>query len=103
MYNSEGAISNASGIEAQLSAVAKHLHELAQAQVTTATELRAFKERLLDSVESLESRVKQLEKDNSRLTAEVSALTSRQAPLTAPAAWVAIIISGIVAAREFFG
>ena len=102
------------GIETQLSAVASHLHELALAQTQTGTELKEFKDRLLssvdslekrvqDSVESLEKRVQSLERENSALAQRVSALQSRQAPLTAPAAWVAIIISGVVAAREFFG
>lgn len=96
-------VTSTRGIELQLSAVASQLHELTQAQTITGVELREFKERLLDSVETLEKKVHDLEKANANLNAQVSALQSRQTPLTAPAAWIAIIISGIVAAKSFFG
>lgn len=89
------------GIETQLSAVASHLHELAQAQTATGVELREFKDRLLNSVENLEGRVRQLETEKTEMAKDLSALQSRQTPMTAPAAWVAILISGFVAAKQF--
>ena len=90
------------GIEKQLSAVASHLHELAQAQTATGVELKEFKERLLDSVKSLDDRVAGLESENSDLKSKVAALESRQAPLAGPTAWIAVVISAAVAAFQFF-
>lgn len=88
------------GIETQLSAVASHLHELARAQTATGVELKEFKERLLTAVENLEDRVRRLEESKAELRAQVSALQSRQAPVSAPVAWVAVVISVVVAGLQ---
>lgn len=90
------------GIETQLSSVATGLHQLTTAQVETGVELREFKERLLKAVESLEDRVQRLEGENAAQRADIASLKSRQAPVSAPVAWIAVIISGLVAATQFF-
>ena len=100
---SDGGVPLTKGIETQLSAVASHLHEMAQEQAGTRSELKEFKDRLLGNVESLDKRVMQLERENAELGNKVSALQSRQAPLTGPAAWIAVIVSGAVAFYQFFG
>lgn len=88
-------------IESQLATVATQLHELVQANAATQAKLDEVKDRLVSDQRSLEKDVRDL-RDELRLTQDtVAALKSRQAPLSTPAAWIGLVVSGILAVKTF--
>ena len=90
-------------VKVSLAAVAQELNTLARESVGTRTELVALKDRVLDRQDRHEDDLATLRAEVSVLRAEVLALKSRQTPLTAPTAWIALIISGLVAAKSVLG
>lgn len=66
-------------------------------------ELREVKGRLLGDLVELTGDYRELRATVNDLKDTVAGIAARQAPLSTPAAWGALIISGIVAVKSFFG
>lgn len=90
-------------VKQSLNAVATQLQILANESTATRTELREVKDRVLDRQNKHEVEIDVVKADLNSLKATVSGIQSRQAPLATPAAWGALIISGLVAAKQMFG
>ena len=90
-------------IRDQVSTVSENLTKLSVENGAMRTELKEVKERILDDLSAVQNDYRELSRQVQQLHGDVEALKSRQAPLTTPAAWGALIVSAVVAIRSFFG
>lgn len=92
-----------SEVRVALADVSAEIKNLSNEQATSRAEIREVKERLLDDLSGVLSDYRELNKQVQQIHADVAALKSRQAPLSTPAAWIALVVSALVASKQFFG
>lgn len=90
-------------VKVALASVTAEIKNLSVEQAASRAEVREVKDRLLDDLSAVIADYRELNKKVTELHGDVAALKSRQAPLSTPAAWIALVVSALVASKQFLG